>query len=104
MRRERFRQLLSGSDCVYPASIFDPVSARIAQDLGFELSMMAGSIASFSILDVPDLIILTLSEPRGSGASREPGERASAPDRRGSWLWQCNQRDPNRGNCLKNTG
>jgi oxaloacetate decarboxylase len=64
-RRERFRALLAGDRCVYPGSVFDPVSARIAEDLGFEVGMFAGSIASFTVLGNPDLILLTLSEFAG---------------------------------------
>jgi len=61
-RRSRLRMLLSGSACVYPGSVFDPVSARIAEDLGFEVGMFAGSIASFTVLGAPDIIVLTLTE------------------------------------------
>ena len=61
-RRERFRAVLSGSACVYPGSVFDPVSARIAEDLGFEVGMFAGSIASMTVLGAPDIIVLTISE------------------------------------------
>lgn len=61
-RRERFRSILAGSTCVYPGSVFDPISARIAEDLGFEVGMFAGSVASMTVLGAPDLIVLTLSE------------------------------------------
>jgi carboxyvinyl-carboxyphosphonate phosphorylmutase len=61
-RRERFRGLLAGDRCVHPASVFDPISARIAEDLGFEAGMFAGSVASMTVLGAPDLIVLTLSE------------------------------------------
>jgi oxaloacetate decarboxylase len=61
-RRERFRALLSGDVCVYPGSVFDPASARIAEDLGFEAGMFAGSIASLTVLGAPDIIVLTLTE------------------------------------------
>src|SRR5690606_23686559 len=61
-RRERFRQVLAGRECVHPASVFDPISARIAEDLGYEVGMFAGSIASFTALGDPDLILLTLTE------------------------------------------
>jgi carboxyvinyl-carboxyphosphonate phosphorylmutase len=47
---------------VHPGSVFDPISARIAEDLGFEVGMFAGSIASFTVLGAPDIIVLTLSE------------------------------------------
>jgi carboxyvinyl-carboxyphosphonate phosphorylmutase len=61
-RRTRFRAILSGDRCVYPGSVFDPVSARIAEELGFEVGMLAGSIASLTVLGAPDLIVLTLTE------------------------------------------
>jgi carboxyvinyl-carboxyphosphonate phosphorylmutase len=61
-RRERFRSVLSGNKCVYPGSVFDPISARIAEDLGFEVGMFAGSVASMAVLGAPDLIVLTLTE------------------------------------------
>jgi len=61
-RRERYRSILAGDKCVHPASVFDPISARLAQDLGFEVGMFAGSIASGTVLGAPDLIVLTLTE------------------------------------------
>jgi carboxyvinyl-carboxyphosphonate phosphorylmutase len=61
-RRKRFRAVLEGDRCVHPGSVFDPISARIAEDIGFEIGMFAGSIASFTVLGAPDLIVLTLSE------------------------------------------
>lgn len=61
-RRERFRAILSGGRCVHPGSVFDPISARIAEDLGFEVGMFAGSTASLTVLGAPDIILLTLSE------------------------------------------
>ena len=62
-RRERYRELIiHGSECLHPGSVFDAISARIAEDLGFEVGMFAGSIGSFSVLGNPDLILLTLSE------------------------------------------
>jgi len=61
-RRSRLRAVLSGKKCVHPGSVFDPISARIAEDLGFEVGMFAGSIASFTVLGAPDIIVLTLSE------------------------------------------
>ena len=61
-RRERFRAVLAGKECVHPGSVFDAISARIAEELGFEIGMFAGSIASFTVLGAPDLIVLTLTE------------------------------------------
>lgn len=61
-RRCRFRAILAGGACVHPGSVFDPMSARIAEDLGFECGMFAGSTASLTVLGAPDLIVLTLTE------------------------------------------
>ena len=61
-RRARFRAILEGDRCIRPASVFDPVSARIAEGLGFEAGMFAGSIAALTVLGAPDLILVTLTE------------------------------------------
>ncbi|MCP4432263.1 MAG: isocitrate lyase/PEP mutase family protein [Gammaproteobacteria bacterium] len=61
-RRERFRAQLNQNVCVYPGSVFDPISARIAEQLGYEIGMFAGSVASLTVLGDPDHILLTLSE------------------------------------------
>ncbi len=64
-RRKAFRNLLNADTCVHPASVFDPISMRIAADLGFEVGMLGGSTASLAVLGAPDLIVLTLSELSG---------------------------------------
>ena len=61
-RRARYRGILASDKCVHPGSVFDPISARIAEDLGFEVGMFAGSIASFTVLGAPDVVVLTLTE------------------------------------------
>ena len=61
-RRQKFRAVLAGDSCIQPGSVFDALSARAAEDLGFEAGMFAGSIASLTVLGAPDLIVLTLSE------------------------------------------
>ena len=61
-RREKFRALLEGDRCVHPGSVYDPLTARMAEDLGFELGMFAGSTASLTVLGAPDIILLTLTE------------------------------------------
>jgi carboxyvinyl-carboxyphosphonate phosphorylmutase len=61
-RRRRFRAFLQGDACLHPGSVFDPISARAAEEIGFEIGMFAGSIASFAVLGAPDIILLTLTE------------------------------------------
>ncbi len=60
--RRQYRTLLHGSGCYYPASVFDPISGRLAEAAGFEIGMLAGSIASATVLGAPDIVLLTLSE------------------------------------------
>ena len=61
-KREACRALLSGRDVIKPGSVYDPISARIAEDVGFELGLLGGSAASLTILGDPDLLLITLSE------------------------------------------
>jgi carboxyvinyl-carboxyphosphonate phosphorylmutase len=42
--------------------VFDPISARIAEDLGFSCAILAGSTAALAVLGAPDIVVLTLSE------------------------------------------
>jgi carboxyvinyl-carboxyphosphonate phosphorylmutase len=61
-RREAFRAVLSGQKVIRPGSVYDAVSARIAEDLGFEIGILGGSAASLAILGDPDLVLITLTE------------------------------------------
>lgn len=61
-KREAFRAILSGREVIRPGSVYDPISARIAEDVGFELGLLGGSVASLTILGDPDLLLITLSE------------------------------------------
>src|SRR5438477_7717082 len=61
-RREALRSILSGSRCVRPGSVYDAISIRIAQDLGFEVGMFGGSVASIAVLGDPDIALITLTE------------------------------------------
>ena len=61
-RREKLRSVLSGSNCIRPGSVYDAISIRIAEDLGFELGMFGGSVASLAVLGDPDVALITLTE------------------------------------------
>src|SRR5579859_7471543 len=61
-RREKLRAILSGPACVRPGSVYDAISIRIAWDLGFEIGMFGGSVASLAVLGDPDIALITLSE------------------------------------------
>jgi len=64
-RRRKFRQVIGGTRCIRPGSVHDALSARIAEDLGFEAGMLGGSVASLAVLGAPDVMVLTLSELAG---------------------------------------
>src|SRR5947207_15709357 len=49
-QRNAIQSILSGKTFVRPGSVYDPVSARIAADLGFEVGMLGGSTASLAVL------------------------------------------------------
>src|SRR5215212_11060892 len=61
-RREALRTILSESACIRPGSVYDATSIRIAEDLGFELGMFGGSVASLAVLGDPDITLITLTE------------------------------------------
>jgi oxaloacetate decarboxylase len=61
-RRGVLRSILSGSACVRPGSVYDATSIRIAEDLGFEVGMFGGSVASLAVLGDPDIALITLTE------------------------------------------
>src|SRR3954468_8352811 len=64
-RRENLRAILSGSTCIRPGSVYDAISIRIAEDLGFEVGMFGGSVASLAVLGDPDITLITLTELAG---------------------------------------
>src|SRR6187549_910742 len=61
-RREALLAILKGSTCVRPGSVYDATSIRIAEDLGFEVGMFGGSVASLAVLGDPDIALITLTE------------------------------------------
>ena len=61
-RRDALRSILAGSACIRPGSVYDAISIRIAAELGFELGMFGGSVASLAVLGDPDIALITLAE------------------------------------------
>jgi carboxyvinyl-carboxyphosphonate phosphorylmutase len=61
-RRQKLRAILSGPGCIHPGSVYDAISIRIAEDLGFEMGMFGGSVASLAVLGDPDITLITLTE------------------------------------------
>ena len=58
----KLRELLNDGNCYNPATIFNPLSARLSGDVGFKLGIIPGKIISLDYLSEPDLMLLTLSE------------------------------------------
>ena len=61
-QRKRFRAILNGTECLSPASVYDALSARVAERVGYQLGILAGSVSSNTTLAAPDLILLTLTD------------------------------------------
>ncbi|MDP1672915.1 MAG: oxaloacetate decarboxylase [Burkholderiales bacterium] len=61
-QRQRFRSILNGNQCLSPASVYDALSARVAESVGYRLGILAGSVSSNTTLAAPDLILLTLTD------------------------------------------
>ena len=60
-RRQGFRTVLAGDKCIRPASVYDPLSARIGEDLGFEVGFMTGPSAQMAILGAPNHRVVVLN-------------------------------------------
>lgn len=60
--RARAREILNRNACISPASVYDALSARVAEQVGFGLGLFSGSVSSMTTLAAPDLILLTLTE------------------------------------------
>lgn len=61
-RRAHLRAILQGTLCLSPGSVFDALSAKLAEQAGFRLGMLAGSVASQTTLAAPDVNLVTLTE------------------------------------------
>lgn len=60
--RERFRRVLAQPTCTVAANIFDPLSARIAHMLDYEVCFLSGSVGKVANLGVPDTVLYNLSD------------------------------------------
>ena len=60
--RERFREVISRPNCTVAANIFDPLSARIAHMLDYEVCFLSGSVGKAANLGVPDIVMYNMSD------------------------------------------
>lgn len=61
-KRSRLRAILNGPKCISPATVFDALSARVAESVGYETGILSGSVCAATVLAVPDLVLQTLTE------------------------------------------
>ncbi|TWI46288.1 carboxyvinyl-carboxyphosphonate phosphorylmutase [Pseudomonas duriflava] len=60
--RKAFDRLLYANSCKLAASVFDPMSVCMAENLGFEVAILGGSVASLQMLGALDISLMSLSE------------------------------------------
>ena len=60
--RERFRHVLARPTCTVAANIFDPLSARIAHMLDYEVCFLSGSVGKVANVGVPDIVLYNMSD------------------------------------------
>ena len=60
--RELFREVLARPNCTLAANIFDPLSARIAHMLDYEVCVLSGSVGKVANLGVPDIVLSNMSD------------------------------------------
>src|SRR5947207_12767855 len=60
--REQFRGILLRPNYTLAANIFDPLSARIAHMLDYEVCFLSGSVGKAANLGVPDIVMANMSD------------------------------------------
>ena len=55
-------EALAGDSCLLASSVFDPISARFAKDMGCTIGLLGGSIVAQVVLGAPDIVLLTADE------------------------------------------
>jgi carboxyvinyl-carboxyphosphonate phosphorylmutase len=61
-QRQYMRAVLAGDRCLSPATVYDALSARVAESVGFRLGILAGSVCASTVLAAPDVVVQTLTE------------------------------------------
>lgn len=61
-KNQRMRALLDRRKAVRMASLMDPMSARVAEEVGYEAGVLLSSAATMAMLAGPDLSLLSLTE------------------------------------------
>ncbi|MFQ5682963.1 MAG: oxaloacetate decarboxylase [Candidatus Binatia bacterium] len=58
----KLRHLLKGKELIIPPGIYDCITARLAEKVGFPMVKLLGNVTGASLLGLPDLGFLTLVE------------------------------------------
>lgn len=61
-KRQRLRAILNGPETLSPATVFDALSARVAETAGYTCGILSGSVSAATVLGAPDMALQTLSE------------------------------------------
>lgn len=61
-QRRHVRAVLAGDRCLSPATVYDALSARVAESVGYRLGILAGSVCASTVLAAPDVVVQTLTE------------------------------------------
>ncbi len=61
-QRQFFRAVLAGDRCLSPATVYDALSARVAETVGYRLGILSGSVCAATELAAPDHMLHTLTE------------------------------------------
>src|SRR5215510_9386925 len=61
-QRKRLREILAGNELVYAPHVWDPVSARVAEDLGFEVGVFSAHAAEWMVTGGIEMCRVTLTE------------------------------------------
>jgi 2-methylisocitrate lyase-like PEP mutase family enzyme len=60
--RKTLGEILARSSLTVCPSLCDPLSVRAAADVGFEIGLIAGSVASMMVLGAPDITLTEFAE------------------------------------------
>ncbi len=58
----KLRQLFKGKEFIIPPGIYDCISARLAEKVGFPMVKLLGNVTTASLIGLPDLGFITLTE------------------------------------------
>lgn len=61
-KTSKLRELLRGGELIIPPGVYDCITARLAEKVGFPMVKLLGNATSACLLGLPDLGFITLSE------------------------------------------